>query len=782
MSAFLFALSTLVAVNSMAGESVPDEPITDALTADETSSTRTADDGEHRRIDIVESTSLAGASITTNTTKPLLDRPLATSRLADLQSYVPGLIADEQPILPGSAALNLRGTGSRFDNGHTLYPAVAVYVDDIYIGTHVNQNVSLLDVNHVVSSATPSTSFAAPHLGGVIRLVEHQPGETLWTRVSLTAGDVSGQGQADLRTAAFTINAPLTGQLRSRIALSSEEGGRDVVYNRHLDREVNTSNNKQGLLKLRWQNPYFHAGYRFRHQRNEQFGPPLLNLSPQSDLLCNVAVRCSESGRGTVAETESLDDVDQNSLAFAARPQDSGGHTLQSDTHSAVFDSLVAGHRVRLTASETETETMSSLDIDASPVDFLGEHATSLINQHSVALSVTGSHQLGSYTLMLDRIEIDQHVERTRFHIVNRLIAVGQLPPDFLDHSLASRNTQNASVDSVAFLTTWQFGRSWDLIVNARYTDAISDIVRENSVVATDSLPRQFTRNEHSIGSDAVLGELEVRYAVDEDADLYARFSRGHRPAGLDATLPGNHIAFQAEHLDAFETGVTTRWWQDRLKMTLRLFQHNHRDKPEHVLVTQQGQLAPALANRARVEVRGSEFNLQYNPMTSLHVELRHTHLAADYLTFTVPAAPPLPAGSGNTDLSSTVPERSPSDNIAIRAVYTLPGKHLSFDAGYRYVSSYWSNSLLDAARIESFTLWDLQARYQRKRWSVDLFVRNTNDKRHLNQVATLRDTDVLPTGARLDPVSQPLGLLRYATPAPGRLAGLRFSVQIGEE
>ena len=56
---------------------------------------------------------------------------------------------------------------------------------------------------------------------------------------------------------------------------------------------------------------------------------------------------------------------------------------------------------------------------------------------------------------------------------------------------------------------------------------------------------------------------------------------------------------------------------------------------------------------------------------------------------------------------------------------------HLTLATGYRYVSSYWSDSLIDEARIESFTLWDLQARYKRPNWSLDLFIRNANNKRN---------------------------------------------------
>ena len=123
--------------------------------------------------------------------------------------------------------------------------------------------------------------------------------------------------------------------------------------------------------------------------------------------------------------------------------------------------------------------------------------------------------------------------------------------------------------------------------------------------------PEQTLQRQTSLSSDAILGEFELRYSVDEDANLYARIASGFRPADLDTAVPGNGIPFDTEHLDSFEAGIKNRWWQGRMLMTLRLFQHNHRDKPEHVLVVQQGQLVPTLANRARVEVRGSEFTLQ---------------------------------------------------------------------------------------------------------------------------------------------------------------------------
>ena len=76
-------------------------------------------------------------------------------------------------------------------------------------------------------------------------------------------------------------------------ALLSAEGGRDVAYNQNLDEDTNTANTKQGTFKLRWQNRFLTADYRFAHLNLARFGPSLLNLSPQSDLLCNRLGRCS---------------------------------------------------------------------------------------------------------------------------------------------------------------------------------------------------------------------------------------------------------------------------------------------------------------------------------------------------------------------------------------------------------------------------------------------------------------------------------------------------------
>ncbi|MEM7363208.1 MAG: TonB-dependent receptor [Pseudomonadota bacterium] len=718
----------------------------------------------------------ATAHIVDSTTTPLSKDTLTTSRVSDLQSYIPGLIADEQPIPAQSVAFSLRGISSRNNNGNTLYPAVALYIDDMYVGTHTAQNVRLLDVDHVISRATPDVASAAPHLGGIIRLVEIQPKDKWSANLSLTAGDISSQGEADSRGTELTINAPLTRQLQTRIALASEEGGRDVVYDRHLEMDMNTVNDKQGIFKLRFHSDRMIVDYRFGHHRYAQFGIPLFNLSPQSDLLCGSSSRCSESGRGTIASTESFNDVTQNRLAFAERPDDSGGYQHQSDVHRLSFRSSIAGHRLQLSGSDTEHHNITSIDTDASDLPFFSEHTTELTSQSTLQLSLARSHERGRYELSLDRIESSRLFERTRFHVISQLNAAGLLTTNTPDHLLDTMNEREAAIDSMAILTQWQLGTAWGLTANARYSKASSDIEREEAFV-DNTMTEQTVQRQNTLTSDTILGELGLQYQVDDDASLYARVVRGFRPADLDASIPANDIAFDSEHLDSFEAGITNTWLNQRLLVNLRLFQHNHRDKPERVLLVQQGQVAPALANRARVEARGSELSLQYKPVPAVHVQLNYTHLAADYLSF---SEPPLLAGGTPMDLSAAVPERSPSDNIAIRAHYTLLNNHLTLAAGYRYVSSYWSDPFIDAARIESFTLWDLQARYERSRWSIDLFVRNANDKRHLNQVTRINDVDILTT-LRGDSVAPPIGLLRYGTAAPGRLAGLRLSFHLME-
>ena len=42
--------------------------------------------------------------------------------------------------------------------------------------------------------------------------------------------------------------------------------------------------------------------------------------------------------------------------------------------------------------------------------------------------------------------------------------------------------------------------------------------------------PEQILQRQTSLSSDAILGEFELRYSVDEDANLYARIASGAGP------------------------------------------------------------------------------------------------------------------------------------------------------------------------------------------------------------------------------------------------------------
>jgi len=148
------------------------------------------------------------------------------------------------------------------------------------------------------------------------------------------------------------------------------------------------------------------------------------------------------------------------------------------------------------------------------------------------------------------------------------------------------------------------------------------------------------------------LGKANLTYKIDSDKMIYATWSEGFRPGGINrrASLP----PYQSDYLTNYEFGWKTEWFDHRLRWNGAVFQENWKDF-QFAILGANG--LTEIKNSAQARIRGLESNIvwaaTYNLTLNGGIALYKSELTENYCGFTEPDGSPVtncPPGSLNSD------------------------------------------------------------------------------------------------------------------------------------
>ncbi|MEO7637925.1 MAG: TonB-dependent receptor, partial [Pseudoxanthomonas sp.] len=157
-------------------------------------------------------------------------------RIDDLKFSVPNMVIEPNTVTSSGAKIYLRGVGTD-DSLFTTDPAVAIYIDDVYIPRQTGSMFDLYDVERIeVLRGPQGTLYGRNATGGAIRYITKKPnGESS----GVVSGQVGNLGRADLR---FSVSERLGESVDfTAAALTRNRDGimRDTTNNRDVnDQEI----------------------------------------------------------------------------------------------------------------------------------------------------------------------------------------------------------------------------------------------------------------------------------------------------------------------------------------------------------------------------------------------------------------------------------------------------------------------------------------------------------------------------------------------------------------
>jgi iron complex outermembrane receptor protein len=164
----------------------------------------------------------------------------------DLANQVPNMNIDA-PTADSNVRYFIRGVGTQDFNTLATSP-IALYLDDVYLGTTIANSVNLYDMQRVEVLLGPQGTFWGKNTtGGAINFITARPTQTL------AASAYGGYGSHGERFAEGMVNLPITGTLAARLAFTYS--GRDSwIHNLAPDgpHNLDAFDKLGGRLSLEW--------------------------------------------------------------------------------------------------------------------------------------------------------------------------------------------------------------------------------------------------------------------------------------------------------------------------------------------------------------------------------------------------------------------------------------------------------------------------------------------------------------------------------------------------
>jgi outer membrane receptor protein involved in Fe transport len=291
---------------------------------------------------------------------------------------------------------------------------------------------------------------------------------------------------------------------------------------------------------------------------------------------------------------------------------------------------------------------------------------------------------------------------------------------------------------------------------------------------------------------DDYLGKVNLTYKLTDDHLVYATWSEGFRPGGIQrrGTLP----PYQADFLTNYELGWKTTWAGGRVRFNGAVFQEEW-DDFQFALLGLNG--LTDIKNASEAEIRGAEMDLTWavtdNFQLSGGVAYIDSEITAPFCGFADPvtdkpvAVDPCPDFFDRDDDGDTtdfVPPEAPEGtslpvtpewkaNLTLRQEFQLG----SFDSYWRASYVYKGESRADLRDLEnsilgdqpSYDLVDLSFGLSRNDYTVELFVNNVTDERSI----LYRTVQCAETVCGAQP---------YIYTSPPRTIGLKFTQRFGSQ
>ncbi|MDE1939677.1 MAG: TonB-dependent receptor [Alphaproteobacteria bacterium] len=229
--------------------------------------------------------------------------------------------------------------------------------------------------------------------------------------------------------------------------------------------------------------------------------------------------------------------------------------------------------------------------------------------------------------------------------------------------------------------------------------------------------------------------KLNLTWHVDDDRMLYATYSTGFRPGGVNRR--SNFAPYKSDTLTNYEVGWKTSWDNNLMRFNGAFYLENWKDFQFPFLGPNS---LTIIANGGQAQVKGAEFDLTWLPADGLTLTgsgaYNDAHLTADYCgTFAggvvVTSCPGTAQAPKGTQLPITPKWKL---NATARYEFMVGNLNAHVQGSLVHQSGAWPDlriaerTLLGQSR--AYTMFDFATGVEQGNWTLEIYVKNLTDER----------------------------------------------------
>ncbi len=713
--------------------------------------------------------------------------------IQDVESLVPNLIVD--PTLGnGTASISIRGMQLN-DVEKSFDPAVAVYLDGVYLATNTGALLQMYDAEAVeVLRGPQGTLFGRNTIGGLISIRRAKPTGEFGGKLALNVGRFE---QMDAR-AVMNFPSAFDGKLATKLSLVRQDGG---GYFNNVTRGTDEGDTDfTGITFSALLTPTDNLEFWLTADYMDDKTPtrPVSSLTQPGEVFCAppaFTIGCGLPASAGDAHRTVTTSLEQRAFVKTKALTLNTSWDL-SDSHKLVS---ITGWR------DMEDDALQEFDGVAAPVfwtqrpqttDQFSEELRLESDWNGRAKSVVGVYYFEN------EYELNQRTFSPAFfgdptapmgiafsarnfsQDVEAFAVFGQLDWNLTDSLIFSlggryskeeksaRGTEFLQINGVGLVPQISYG---DDPSRPAYVGTYVDPVTGATVTADgDAEFSKFTPR------------VNLTYKFDNSKMVYATFSKGFRSGGFNGRASGPLTLgpYNPEEVETIEIGAKTQWMDNRFRFNASIFTTDYTDKQEDVVFPDPIAVTVTLVqNAAEAKIKGAEFEFLAVPTDGLTLGLNLGILDSSYDNWRVPG---LNSNAMNpatyVDKSNFELRRAPDLTAAFNVQYEqglANGNQLVYGLNYSYKDDYYiiANTVQTAAAqdsglVKAYGLLDASVSYEADSWSLSLWGKNLTDEDYFVHVLDVGTNYNAGAGGAPVPIS---GLWTFGTMSPPRTYGVEF-------
>lgn len=575
------------------------------------------------------------------------------TEITGLNGSVPGLVVAKSG--GGERMISIRGIGSETPENPSTQPGVSFHVDGVYIFNSIAANAAFIDVAQVeVLRGPQGTMYGQGSTGGTINVVSKQPDAS-----ALSGSANVGYGNYDMFKADAAINVPITDTLAIRAAgqrLRHDGYAKATDVAGQPDYPLDDADEWGGKVAIKWtptdRVSVLLSTIQYKGDQNATAQKNVLDPNPDPRELTQ------DFPGKTYIRTQ---------LYYGVVRFDLGGATFSSITSYQKLHSDLSwdGDGLNRALFSQVTGGIASYDHIAT----WQQNTTSWTQEYNIASDPDAAFRWivgGVYLHSRNQNYINEYRANTG---------------DGLDPPLATNTPFNAP--SVAALTYAELSAitreayagyaqggleltdKLTATAGIRYNhDKYSGVADSMSGGTSPNTSGAFLQPMPTVGTSTgrVTGKFALDYQLTPDNMVYASYTRGFKPGGINgAAASGNSSylifgwdtgvkpTYKPETLDSLEIGSKNRFFGNSLQINASAFYYFYKDLQfleEDAVLFGEG-----ISNAPRAEVYGAEFELDWKATHHLRFEgslsLLHGTFTRDYYALNATSADAAQAAAG---------------------------------------------------------------------------------------------------------------------------------------